>query len=150
MSSYLLFLQDTIRSIVWDSCMNLKNQIKQFSANIDPHSDWTWGEDLITSEFPVPAGLTPIWTIELYMDPVEGPKFTQPLSTFCRNVYKVFNKAIKACSGMKTVESQKTTFQNLILLKFKVGNLSSSLQLSVVEPCHAPNAICCTGIFERD
>lgn len=86
-----------------DSANRCLEQVKMFSTNIDPGTDWTWGGDLLVSEYPPPFGVLPIWVIEMYLDPREGPRYTQPLPTFYKMVYGVFVKAIESCSKMPAV-----------------------------------------------
>lgn len=92
-----------MRSIVKDSCVGFMHQIKAYSQNIDPTTDWSWGEDLMNSEYPPPKDLKPLWVLEMYLDN-DGPKYMQPLSSFYRNAYNIFCKAIQSCSKMPTVK----------------------------------------------
>ncbi|ODM98022.1 Dynein heavy chain 1, axonemal [Orchesella cincta] len=98
-----LMMQDTIRSVVKDSCVSFMELVKSYSGNIDPKTDWSWGDDLINSEYPPPSGLIPVWVIDMYLDPREGPKYSQHLSSFYRTAYAIFHKAITSCSDMPTL-----------------------------------------------
>lgn len=97
-----LFDQDTMRSIIKESCLRFMNQVKCFAAAINPTTDWSWGDDLVNSVYPPPKDTKPIWILEMFLD-AEGPKYMQPLYSFYRHAYNIYSKSIQSCSQIPTV-----------------------------------------------